>query len=243
MGSCLHLYLFLLLIIWSNYASLEAGDLCRDSHGNTCYGSIYSNLYLTLEEALIIQHSEMLKKLRPGKDDLFVGIGGLNVMLVNADITEKCDMIMSNCYIGHHRAAAFCPVSNSESTWELCDKLTLVYKTATANVEQQFIVWMSYVHGSITSFFINFNDMYTSDSIKLDYSIPDITLTIDQQLAYCNPSLKMMKCELFSWVSIEIQCKCFIYLDTCMSIDYIQKLEAYHSLGTNIRRELLYLRR
>ena len=176
--------------------------MCSD-YGYSCYGSEYSHLYLKLEEALITQHPRMLKTLRVGfisKNDLFVRIT-LNVTVTNG--TEGCNHC---CRFSSNCNQAFCPVSDmSESSWILCDEqIYLIYFTPTVEVEQQFIPWMSCLHGGLTFTFIvldyylwGFYDYHLRGFYDMD-----ITLTIDR--LDCNPSLQMMKCvlsELISWVS------------------------------------------
>ena len=194
MAFCLKFSLFLLLL-WSTHVSLEAKDVCSDSYGGTFYGSEYSYLYLKLEEALITQHSRMLKTLRAGfisKNDLVVFIF-LNVAVTNG--TE------GSYYCGDfNRNPAFCPTSNMiQSSWMLCvGQVYLNYRTPAIKVEQQFIAWMSDLHGSLISVLRPFYYFGYSDT---SYDM-DITLRIDR--LDCNPSLQMMKCvlsELFSWVS------------------------------------------
>ena len=174
--------------------------MCIDDYRFSCYGSEYSHLYLKLEEALITQHSGMLKTLRAGfisKNDLSVKII-LNVTVTNGTEGCKhcCSRFSSNCN------QAFCPASDmSESSWILCDEqIYLNYFTPTVKVEQQFIPWMSCLHGGLTFTFILLDSFY--DYYLWSIYDVDITLTIDQ--LDCNPSLQLMKCvlsELFSWVS------------------------------------------
>ena len=166
--------------------------------------SAYSYLYLKLEEALI-KDQKILDSLRAG----FISMSensviNIDVILEVVNGTNKpCD---GDLYNQSHEKT-FNANSIDSSMWELCDWEELSFEFVQAkNYNFKIgsnIIWLSLVHGGITSLFSVVNIIFNSELNSPRHFY--LTLRINE--LKCNPSLLLTKCvlsELFSWVSIVI---------------------------------------
>ena len=170
------------------------------------FNSAYSYLYLKLEEALI-NDQKTLDSLRAG----FISMGENSVVKFDIQL-EVVNGIDKYCDGDSYDQATFC----ESSMWELCDQygLNMTFSAQSFDVVQakndnskisRNILWLSLVHGGITSLFSVVNIIFNSE---FEFNWPsDFNLTLRINELKCNPSLLLTKCvlsELFSWVSIII---------------------------------------
>ena len=184
----------MILLILTN-VSVEAADVCSGVFEPNAYSSLYSDLYLKLEESLINKQT-MLEKLRAGfvsADVIIIFTLGVKVLNGTNDSCPDGDMSYLCC--------------GSNNTCTLCSGLlSLNYGTGTASqlklvndeVQVNFLLaWMSFLHGSASSVFI-FN-FYDRVDIRVLLFNMDLTFEIDR--LQCNPPVICALSELLSWVS------------------------------------------
>ena len=208
---------YALLVIGAGVVFTQAKTECRQLEDNIFYespyfDSAYSYLYLKLEEALI-NDQKTLDSLRAGFISMsenmnsVVNFDDIQLEVVNGT-NDTCD---GDWYDQSHEKT-FCANSTDSSIWELCDQygLDMTFSAQSFEVVQakndilkisRNILWLSLVHGSITSLFSVVNS-------EFEFNQPGhTTLTLRINELKCNPTLLLTKCvlsELFSWVSIVI---------------------------------------
>ena len=202
---------YALLVIGAGVVFTQAKTECRQLEDNNSYespyfNSAYSYLYLKLEEALI-NDQKTLDILRAG----FISMGENTVVNFNGIQLEVVNGINDTCDDDWYDQKTFC--ANS-SMWELCDQyeLDMTFSAQSFEVVQakndnliisRYTIWLSLIHGSITSLF-SLVSILNYDLSRFDWP-GHTTLTLRINELKCNPSLLLTKCvlsELFSWVSI-----------------------------------------
>ena len=190
-------------------AETECGQFEDNSYESPYFDSAYSYLYLKLEDALI-NDQKTLDSLRAG----FISMGESTVVTFDDIQLEVVNGINDTCdgdWYDQSHGRTFCANSTNSSMWELCDQygLDMTFSAQSFDVVQakndnikisRNIIWLSLVHGSITSLF-SVVDIFNYEFIQLNY----ITLSLTINELKCNPSPLLTKCvlsELFSWVSI-----------------------------------------
>ena len=112
----------------------------------------------------------------------------------------------------NHPSATFCPKNTSNDTWELCAEnghgksLTMLFMLPpfnTSKLKKFFLVlWLSYLHGNLLSFFAQPNMPKLITNFVLSDS-GDISLRLKIDSLECNPPVQLTECavsELLSWV-------------------------------------------
>ena len=203
---------YALLVIGAGVVFIQAKTECRQFEDNIFYefpyfDSAYSYLYLKLEETLI-NDQKTLDSLRAG----FISMGENSVVGFYDMHLEVVNGINDTCDGDWYDQKTFCANSNDSSMWELCDQygLDMTFSAQSFDVEQakndnskisRNILWLSLVHGSITSLFLVVNS-------EFEFNQPsDFNLSLRINELKCNPTLLLTKCvlsELFGWVSIVI---------------------------------------
>ena len=195
----------------------QAKTECRQLEDNIFYespyfDSAYSYLYLKLEEALI-NDQKTLNSLRAG----FISMGESTVVTFDDIQLEVVNGINDTCHSDWYNQShgkIFCANSTDPSMWELCvGGLHMTFSAQSFDVVQakndnfkisRNTIWLSLVHGSITSLF----SLVSILNSEFEFNWPsDFHLTLRINELKCNPSLLLTKCvlsELFSWVSIVI---------------------------------------
>ena len=184
---------------------IQAKTECRQfedySYESPYFDSAYSCLYLKLEEALI-NDQKTLDSLRAG----FISMGENSVVKFDIQL-EVVNGTNDTCDGEWYDQKTLYANSIDSSMWELCDQDELSFEFVQAKNDNfkigSNIIWLSLVHGGITSLFSVVNIIFNSE-----FNWPRhfyLTLRINE--LKCNPSLLLTKCvlsELFSWVSIVI---------------------------------------
>ena len=188
---------------------IQAKTECRKFEGifykSPYLDSAYSYLYLKLEEALI-NDQKILDSLRAGfismSENSVINIDVIKLEVVNGT-NKPCD---GDWYDQSHEKT-FYANSIESSMWELCDWEELSFEFVQAKNDNfkigSNIIWLSLVHGGITSLFSVVNIIFNSELNSPRHFY--LTLRINE--LKCNPTLLLTKCvlsELFSWVSIVI---------------------------------------
>ena len=188
-------------------AKEDCSGLADVYYDSPYFNPSYSYLYLKLEEALI-NDQKSLDILRPG----FTSMGELSVVEFDMQL-EVVNGTNDTCDGNQSYVKTFCTNSTDYSMWKLCDQHVLDNMTFSEQSLKDIqskndndrisrhIIWLSLVHGSITSAFSIVNIINDEFS---QFNWPgDIPLTLRINELKCNPSLLLTKCvlsELFSWV-------------------------------------------
>ena len=164
------------------------------SYESPYFDSAYSYLYLKLEDALI-NDQKTLDSLRAG----FISMGEKSV--VKFDIQLE---LVNGIGDGDSYDKTFC----ESSMWELlfsAQSFDVVQAKNDNSKISRNILWLSSVHGGITSLFSVVNIIFNSE---FEFNRPsDFYVTLRINELKCNASLLLTQCvllELFSWVSIVI---------------------------------------
>ena len=184
-----------------------ANTECSRDGFSLYFDSVYTDLYLKLEEALI-NDQDILNQLRAGftssEGNMYVFISNFQLMVVNGN-NVSCK------YYGSHSHKTFCDSGFTYYMWELCYpfELDMILSVQSFKSIQHIIrkyiitystIWLFWIHASTTPVFVSFV-LLNGDLFNLKYSYIQLTLTIDE--LSCNPSLELTKCalsEIFSWV-------------------------------------------
>ena len=156
---------YALLVIGAGVVFTQAKTECRQLEDNIFYespyfDSAYSYLYLKLEEALI-NDQKTLDILRAG----FISMGENTVVTFDDIQLEVVNGINDTCdgeWYDQSHGKTFCANSTNSSMWELCDQygLDMTFSAQSFDAVQakndnikisRNIIWLSLVHGSITS--------------------------------------------------------------------------------------------
>ena len=160
---------YALLVIGAGVVFIQAKTECDEFEDNSYESpyldSAYSYLYLKLEEALI-NDQKTLDSLRAGfismREGTVVTFDDMQLEVINGtNIT--CDGEWYDQSYGN----TFCANSTDSSPWELCEYgLDMTFSPQSLEFVQAknailkistYIIWLSLVHGSITSLFSIFN--------------------------------------------------------------------------------------
>ena len=134
-------------------------------HESPYFNSTYSYLYLKLEEALI-NDQKTLDKQRAG----FISMRENSVVNIDDIQLEVVNGINDTCHGEWSHGKIFCSNSTDSSMWELCHQygLDMTFSPQSFDVVQakydnikisRNIIWLSLVHGSITSLFSVVNSL------------------------------------------------------------------------------------
>ena len=177
-------------------AETECRQFENNSYESPYFNSAYSYLYLKLEETLI-NDQKTLDILRAG----FISMGENTVVTFGDMHLEVVNGINDTCDGDWYDQKTFCANSTDSSMWELCDQYRLYMTFSPQSVQakndnikiSRYTIWLSLVHGSITSLF-SVVDIFNYEFIQLNY----ITLSLTINELKCNPSPLLTKCVYYS---------------------------------------------
>ena len=196
-----------LILAFSVLVQAKYETKCNKQEFEGFFDSVYFNLYLKLEEALI--SSDQLSKLRVG----FTSVDSPATQLIlhtqtNLEVGTIKDANCGNDF-GNF---SFCYSENTQK-WTLCPSNLGALTFLEGSVEESkiyqlkivaFIKWLAMIHGTAVPAILTENVFEKRPSYlpTKELTAEDITLSIDE--LDCNPSHLLLNCalsELWSWVS------------------------------------------
>ena len=210
-------YCLLLLVTCSVFIQAETEcdefeDNSYESPYSPYFDTAYSYLYLKLEETLI-NDQKTLDSLRAG----FISMGEGTVVTfgdIQLEVVNGTNKYCKGDWYDQSHGNTFCANSTDSSMWELCgweELYAMTFSAQSVEVVQakndnfkigSNIIWLSLIHGGITSLFSVFDNFYSGFSRFDGPGYTTLTLRVNE--LKCNPSFLLTKCvlsELFSWVS------------------------------------------